>query len=428
MKRSLLLVPVLILAAMPHLRGQDNYGKTPDKLLPYRNFQEPYKAFFDEPQPFLGPGREKKPPSDLESIKIGFLGPLEGSKDFEMGRQMLNGAMLALEEANEKGGYKGIPFELILHNDVGLWGAAANEIVKMNDEQVWAILGSIDGTVTHVALRVALKLEIPMVNTGDPDPTLTETRIPWIIRVIGDDRQSSYALANHIFNKKGLSKIAVLRVNNRYGRVGSAEFRDSARRFGLPLVMEIRYAEGDTLFTEQLTRISQSGADGLVLWVDNATDGANILKEMNQLEISLPVFACDRVVSPRFLEEAGILAESVTATYPYNPTLDDPKLIAFNTNYVRRFEMQPDMFAAHAYDGMNILLDAINIAGLNRVLIRDVLTDLETFQGYEGVTGEIILDPSWNDVGLIWMVQIRDGEFNFFENTQDVSSNFEDLK
>ena len=38
-----------------------------------------------------------------------------------------------------------------------------------------------------------------MVNTGDSDPTLTETRIPWIIRCVGDDRQSSYVLANHIY-------------------------------------------------------------------------------------------------------------------------------------------------------------------------------------------------------------------------------------
>jgi hypothetical protein len=47
-------------------------------------------------------------------------------------------------------------------------------------------------------------------------------------------------------------------------------------------------------------------------------------------------------------------------------------------------------------------LDAIHKVGLNRALIRDVLTDLKTFQGYQGVTGEIILDGSWNDVGKIF--------------------------
>ena len=107
---------------------------------------------------------------------------------------MLQGSMLAIEEANKKGGYKGIPYKLMVHNDVGLWGAAANEIVKMDDEKVWAWLGSIDDIVSHVAIRATLKVEIANVNTGDPDPTFTETNIPWVIRVISDDRQSGYSL------------------------------------------------------------------------------------------------------------------------------------------------------------------------------------------------------------------------------------------
>jgi ABC-type branched-subunit amino acid transport system substrate-binding protein len=73
--------------------------------------------------------------------------------------------------------------------------------------------------------------------------------------------------------------------------------------------------------------------------------------------------------------------------------------------------MEPDAFAAHAYDGMNLIIEAINRVGLNRVRIRDILTDLETFQGYQGVTGTLILDATWNDIGDIWMAEIKNGEF-----------------
>ncbi len=416
MRLCFLLSSLLILAVLPlsnAQEGKSNYGNTPDELLPYGKFRQPYIKFLAKPQLFLGPGRDKKAPTNLQTIKIGFLGPIRGTRDVAMGKQMLNGAILAIEEANQQGGFNGVPFELILHNDAGLWGAAANEVVKMDDEKVWAILGSIDGVVTHVALRVALKLEIPMVNTGDPDPTLTETAIPWIIRVVGDDRQSSYALANYIFKKKSLSRIAVLRVNNRYGRVGSAEFRDAARRSGFPLVMEVRYTEGDTTFLPQLKRIQQASADAIVLWVDNGATAANIVKEMDLLGMNLPIFGSDRMVSGEFLERAGNLAEGIVSTYPYNPSLDDPQLMAFNKNYVKRFNRKPEMFAAHAYDGMNIIIAAINKAGLNRVLIRDLLTDLKTFQGYQGVTGKIIFDASWNDIGPIWMTEVRNGKFIF---------------
>ncbi|MEE9463112.1 MAG: ABC transporter substrate-binding protein [Bacteroidales bacterium] len=418
MRRTLqLLVSALfILVPVLEMHGQEdklNYGKTPDEMVPYGRFQKAYKNFLDEPQAFTGAGREKPEPTGLSEIKIGLLGPLEGSVMVPQGIQMLQGATLAAEEENKRGGYKGIPFKILPHNDVGLWGAAANEVVKMHDEKVWAFIGTIDDINSHVALRVALKVELPMVNTGDPDPTFTETRIPWVIRCIADDRQSSYALVNYIYRKKSHSRVAVMRADNRYGRVGIMEFRDAALRLGYPLVLEVRFADGETRFTTQIERIINSNPDAVVLW-GNAKETALILKQMREMGMQQPVYGCDRLVSPVFLKIAGKEAEGVVTTCQYNPTLDIPKLKAFNQNYYKRFGQEPDVFAAHAYDGMNIIIEAIHKAGLNRYLIRDVLTDLKTFQGYQGVTGEIIFDASWNDIGPIWMTEVRYGKFEFF--------------
>ncbi len=75
--------------------------------------------------------------------------------------------------------------------------------------------------------------------------------------------------------------------------------------------------------------------------------------------------------------------------------------------------MEPDVFAAHAYDGMNMLIEAIQKVGLNRVLIRDILLDLKTFQGYQGVTGKLILDATWNNIRPVFMAEVRNGKFKF---------------
>ena len=128
-----------------------------------------------------------------------------GGKSHEegLGIKMLQGAQLAIEHANAAGGYKdrNIPFELVVKNDNGLWGATGNEVINMTyKDKVWAILGTIDGANTHIAIRVALKLEIPMMNSGDLDPTLMETNIPWIMRCVGDDRQQGYMLVEYLYN------------------------------------------------------------------------------------------------------------------------------------------------------------------------------------------------------------------------------------
>lgn len=388
------------------------YGNTPDKVFPYNNFQKAYIYHFIEPIQFYGAGREKLPPKDLKEVRIGFLGPLEGSSIVSLGKQMLNGSALAIEEANGKGGYKGIPFELMIHNDVGLWGAAANEVVKMNDEKVWVWLGSIDDIVSHVALRATLKMEMMMVNSGDPDPTLTETNIPWCIRVISDDRQSGYALATYIFEKMKHERVAVMRANNRYGRVGIMEYSGVAVRLGHPMMIEERFEDGETDFEMQLKNIKETAPDAILIW-GNAKESALILKQIRKMGMKQPVYGSDRIVSSEFLDIAGSDAEGMVSTSQYNPEANIPELKEFQANYFKKFGMKPDVFAAHAYDGMNLIIKAIHKVGLNRVLIRDVLSDLKTFQDYQGITGEIILDSSWNDIGEIWMAKVQNGKFNY---------------
>lgn len=390
-------------------KEEKNYGNTPTRQIPYANWQDAYKKHFLEPQAFTGAGREKPEPNGLTEVRLGVLAPLEGNVLVPQGKQLLQGATLAVEEANAEGGYKGLPFKIMAHNDVGLWGAAANEVVKMGDEGVWAIMGTIDDINSHVGIRVALKLEIPWVNTSDPDPTFTETNIPWVVRCIADDRQSSYALVEHIYNERGLKRVAVLRVNNRYGRVGVMEFRDAAHREGTPIVLEVRFNDGETNFDAQLERIENSNPDAVVLW-GNALEMGLILNRMRELGMDYPVFPSDRAVNPLFIETAGDNANGIVTTCQYNPKADNPKLKAFQKNYKDRFGIEPDVFAAHAYDGMNMTIDAIKSEGLNKYLIRDYLTNLKK---YDGITGEILLDATWNDVGRIYMAEIRDGEFYF---------------
>ena len=150
-----------------------------------------------------------------------------------------------------------------------------------------------------------------MVCTGDPDPTFTETNIPWVIRVIPDDRQSCYALANDIFNMNNQSRIAVMRVNNRYGRVGIVHFNKTATRFGHPIVIEERFKDGETVFTEQLQRIKNTTPDAIVIW-GNPKESALILKDVRKMGMNQPVYCSDRIVNPEFLSIAGKLADGIS--------------------------------------------------------------------------------------------------------------------
>jgi ABC-type branched-subunit amino acid transport system substrate-binding protein len=323
---------------------------------------------------------------------------------------MLNGATLAIEEVNAAGGYGGKPFKLMVHNDSAIWGASSNEIVKMTyDEKDWGMLGSISGDTTHIALRVSLKSELPIVNTAATDPTIPETIIPWSLTDIQDDRVQGYTLARRIYTERGFSRVALLRVNERYGRFGVIKFRDASRRLGHPVVIEQKYMPGDTDFHHQLSVIQDSNVDAIVLWADQIPAG-NILKQMRELGMKQPVFGAFRVYGDQMLSIAGPAAEGLEFVFPYDPTRDDPIWTGFNARFAKRFETSPDVFASLGYDGMRILLDSICRAGLNRARIRDVFYGLER---YRGVTGEMVFDPNAKNIAPLFLGAIHNGKAQF---------------
>jgi ABC-type branched-subunit amino acid transport system substrate-binding protein len=429
------MIMVLLLVASLGSHGQEaqetteaqpSYGLTPDEYRPYGDFTEPYKRFFLEPLEYLGFGRHLPEPEHVESVKIGFLGPIEAtvsvatggaSHEEPLGKKMLQGSQLAVAQANARGGYRGtgIPFELVIHNDNGLWGASGNEIIDLAyKEKVWAILGTIDGANSHIAIRVALKAELPMVNTGDTDPTFIETNIPWVFRVITDDRQMCYLMADFVFKKLGLTRVAALRANNRYGRISIDEFRDAATRLGHPFQAELNYPVGGDDFTPQLEKIKAMQPQAVITYGD-ARESALILKQMRELGMDQWLIGSDRMVSPMLFEIAGPEVGKVAAGYPYDPERDDPKLVEFLDDFRARFGEEAETYAAHAYDGMNMMIAAIEQAGLNRAKIRDALAATRT---YHGVTGIKAFDAICNNISPPSLAIVEKGSFAFYSREE----------
>jgi len=406
------------------IRQDDNYARTAADVEPFGGVR-PFKEHFLVQMEYTGPGRTIPEPEHVETVKIGFIGPIEstvsvatGGKSHEevLGNQMLRGSRLAIEEANARGGYtkRGVPFELVVTNDNGLWGASGNEIVNLAyQDKVWAILGTIDGANSHIAIRVALKAEIPMVNTGDTDPTFTETNIPWVIRTIGDDRQQGYLISDYLYRKMGYKRVGIIRASNRYGRFGVREIKDASRRLGHPIVLEMAYPVGGD-YTLQLERLKRAGVEAIVHW-GNADDGARILNQMRGMEMRQPFFASDRCVSDEFVEIAGANAEGVICGYPWNPQRDDPKLEIFRAGFRKRFGVEPDTYAAHGYDGMNMLIWAMQHAGLNRARIRDVLAYMPE---WPGVTGDIRLSATLDDVGEVFLARFEEDGWKYYSREE----------
>ncbi|MFZ1131501.1 MAG: ABC transporter substrate-binding protein [Terriglobales bacterium] len=427
----------------PAPRSLKPYTGAPDDLQPFSKFTTPYFEYYQDLVEYNGAARDIPDPNlnDLNEIRIGFLAPLYDHPEQVFGNRMLDGAQMAIDEANRAGGYCGKPFRLVLHNDYNnwqnssavaagvsrdsaIWGAASNDAVRMiYDDKVWAMFGSISSESTHIALRLTLKAETPLVISASTDPTIPETIIPWSLISIQDDREQGYTLARHIYTELGLKRVALLRVNDRYGRFGVLKFRDASRRLGHPLVIEQKFRPGDTDFRHQLQVIEDSRVDAIVLWTDVASAAA-ILKQMQELGMKQRVFGSHRTISGTgggtggddLVKLAGAAAEGFEAVFPYDPTRSDPRWLDFNARYQARFHEKPDHFAALSYDAMQILLNAICRAGLNRGRIRDALTGVEN---YKGVTGDMVFDPNCKNIAPLFLARVHNGNIDYRRITME---------
>jgi branched-chain amino acid transport system substrate-binding protein len=419
----------------PLSRSLKPYTGAPEDLRPYSKFTTPYYEYYQDLVEYNGAARDIPDPDlkELSEIRIGFLAPLYDHPEQVLGNRMLNGAQMAIDDVNTGGGYGGKPFRLITHNDYdnwqnsaaaaagvsrdsAIWGAASNDAVRMiYDDKVWAMFGSISSESTHIALRLTLKAETPLVNSASTDPTIPETIIPWHFTVIQDDRLQGYTLARHIYTELGFKRVALLRVNDRYGRFGVPKFRDASRRLGHPVVIEQKFRPGDTDFRRQLQVIEDSRVDAIVLWTDIGP-AAVILQQMQELGMNQRVFGSHRTLGEELIKLAGPAAEGFEAVYPYDPTRNDPRWLDFVSRYQARYHEKPDHFAALAYDQMRILLDAICHAGLNKGRIRDALTGLTS---YKGVTGDMVFDPNCKNIAPLFLGHVHNGQIDYRRITME---------
>jgi branched-chain amino acid transport system substrate-binding protein len=360
------------------------------------------------PFEFLGPGREMDNDWRLQipEVQIGLLGSFAGGGG-AYGRAMEEGVIMALDEINKKGGLFGRKVVIVKGDDENDMGKNGHETVRLIDEGVWGILGSVHSGCTHVAARITLKSEVPQLTSISTDPTIGLINSPWMFRCLVDDRGQGQALADLIFNKLKYKEVGLIMHNNRYGKMGGKEITAIAKAQKTPVAFQELFESDQTDFSKIIAKIKSSKVEAIIVWGLYGPAG-KLVRELGRQGINVQIFGSDGVVAPAFIDVAGIAADKAIVTYPYDETRSDP----VNLNFIRKFKKiyghEPDSFSAHGYDAMNLMCTALKKSGLNRYRLRDTLANTKDFHG---VTGFITFDHQGNDTRSVTFARIINGHF-----------------
>ena len=319
-------------------------------------------------------------------IDIGLLLPDNSYSD------IIPAAELAIREANLNDGLGNQEFRLHVRTAEGFWGAGSKESVNLvYEDQVRAIVGSLDGRNGHLAEQVATKSHLSYIETFATDPTLSQAFVPWFMRVVPNDDQQAMVLVDQI-RKEGGTRVILLSTGTYDCKYAVRSLSKALAREAGISPMVIKLEPGQTDYSGMAEKIIQYDPDHLLIPFDapflkilleKLEDDKPELKVYGTLHFSLGV---------EKRKEEWQLYEGM---YVLGPLLKDKGPGKVDSSQ-----------AAFLYDAINLVINAIRQVGTERQAISDYISGTSY---PEGASGSISFDDLGNRTNAAKLYQIING-------------------
>lgn len=334
-------------------------------------------------------------------VLIGYFGP--NDPDHPEGGDMWCAAVLAIEQANRAGGFNGGPFRLIPGWSENPWGSGVKYVAEMAyKHKVCAIIGGIDGPSTHLAEQVVAKARLALMSGANADRTANLANVPWMFSTLPGHHLQAAAMAESIQSLVGQGRFIVVSAVDHDSHLLTVELKKCFRKKQVAPAYHFDFKGEQAGHSELVDRIMQGHAEAVVI-VAPLTETARLCISLREMEFRGTIFGGPCVSLRRFVEIAGNAAEGAVLPVLYEPS---DKADVFAEDLLDRFGKHSNYPAAHMYDTINLLLEAVRRAGLDRQRIRD---EIEKLSPYAGVTGTISWDRQGSNTRKVLMGTIAKG-------------------
>ncbi len=330
-------------------------------------------------------------------LKVGAILSLTGSYA-GIGASEKKALELEVKAINDAGGINGRKIDLVIADDGTDAAKAQAAATKLIDQdKVIAIIGASGTGQTMAMVSDVQRAAIPVVSMAGGS-AITEKIIPEVFQVPWPNRiVVPFVLAD--IKKQGITKIGRISDTSGYGKDGFAVIKKDAGAAGITIVAEETFNPGDTDMTAQLTKLKNSGAQAILLWTAGK-EGAIVMKNRDQLKLTLPFFGGSGQARKEFIAGSGTAAEGfrlgtgkelVPAAWGSAPNA------TVEADFVKRYKAtygtDIDIFAGHAYDAIHVVSDAAKkVSGeFTPAALRDAI---EKTAGLVGVGGTYTFSPT----------------------------------
>ena len=350
--------------------------------------------------------------ADTQTFKLGSIGPLTGDNAI-YGQAVVYGAQLAVDEINASDSK--IKFEFQGEDDEADGEKSSNAYNTLMD---WGMQVLVGPTTTGASMAVAdlcYNDRTFMITPSASAVDVTSGKDN-VFQVCFTDPNQGISSADYIFEHMPESKLAVIyRNDDAYSQGIRDTFVQEAADKGMEVVYQGTFTNDTaTDFTVQLTGAQKAGAD-LVFMPIYYQPASIILAQAKQMGYAPTFFGVDGMDGILTMENFDVsLAEGLMLLTPFSATV--PETQSFVDAYTAAYTIEPNQFAADAYDGVYIVKQALEKAGctadMSSADICEALVAQMTQISYTGLTGK---DMTWNAEGQVSKAPtayvIKDGEY-----------------
>lgn len=332
-----------------------------------------------------------------ETVKIGLL--IDSKKNVGA----INAAELAIAKANVNMGSERRQFQLVVGSMEGPWGTGAKEAVKMVfDDEVWAIIGSHDGRSAHLVEQVITKTHIVFLSVWASDPTLSQAFIPWYFSCVPNDIQQAEALIEEIYKKRKIKNLSIVSDHSYNSRSSQRTFLKIINNRGFDQPKKIFYNESIDI-KSLIDKISNSGASSIILLTKPSTS-MKLIEQLKMNKLDYRLFGFLSLLGENDFKKIGLTAYNNVILATSGNWLGSEELF-FHKEFKRKFGRIPGPVEAYAYDGMNVIINAIKNSHFDREKIRETMSNSH----HKGVTGLIEFDENGNRMNAAKLIEIKNG-------------------
>ena len=349
-----------------------------------------------------------------DSVKIGFNVPLTGFAAAD-GKSALNGAKLAVKQANQAGGINGKMIELVVYDDQASPKQAvpiSNKLIE-KDKVVAAISGSYSGA-TRAAAGVFQSAEIPYISAYAVHPEITKAG-NYVFRTSFMGEVQGRAGAKLIGATLQRKRVVLITLKNDFGKSLAAGFKEAAGQFNLQIVNEYEYSIKDRQFGPIVAKVKADAPEAIYATGYFFTAGP-LVSQLRAAGITVPVIGQEGYDSEQFIKIAGKASEGTIITTSLDRDSNSSETRSFISEFEAMAGHKVDMVAASGHTAMKVLVEAMKKAGTTSPsAIRNAIAQTNLVAS----TGSI----SFNDLGEVQknvQVQVvRDGDFHYHSEIRD---------